>query len=244
MQQVRAFAVAAFVASSAPSLGAYIDYFGEDLNPGGTVPAAGSAMAARDAFLSTLPSGVGTETFESLAGSTPLSLSFPGSSGSITANLSGDAEILSGFGAGRFATSGSKWLEVGTNSSFLIEFSSPVSAFGFYGTDIGDFGGQIMLTLTNGVTKDITVNNTVGAPDGSLLFWGFTDDMNSYSKIEFNNVSNQDFWGFDDMTIGDLTQVQTGSGSGSRQGVPDGGSTLVMLGSAVVGLWRLKKHIH
>ena len=188
-------------------------YQGIDQNPGDTVPPAGFAAAARASFLSNLSGGVGTEDFELFATGTngPLNLSFPGSSGSISATLSsalsGDIEIRSGsIGAGRFPTSGSQYLETSGDADFTIDFSDPISAFGFFGTDIGDFAGDLVLTLTNGTTETITAT-TAGSSDGALLFFGFTNDMGSYTKIEFENTGSGDFFGFDDMTIGDPGQI-------------------------------------
>ena len=43
------------------------EFFGEDLNPNFTVPAGGNAETARDDFLATLSSNVGTEDFESIS---------------------------------------------------------------------------------------------------------------------------------------------------------------------------------
>jgi len=186
-------------------------FFGENLAPGGTV--SGAPLAARTAFLSNLV-GVGTENFESFAQGTnlPLGIQFPGSSGNITANLTGGGggsltEIRTSPGLGRFATSGTHYLNIALGDGFTLDFSAPISAFGFYGTDIGDFSGQLLLHLENGSTLDVIVPHTVNAPDGSLLFWGFIDSMNSYTHIDFTNTSGSDSFGYDDMTIGTQEQI-------------------------------------
>jgi hypothetical protein len=209
-----------------------IEFFGEDLNPGGTVPPGGNSETARLDFLSNLV-GVGTEDFEGFElYDTNLSLAFPGSTGSITATLTGGGFVVDGPGAGRFATSGDNFYNQDPGEDpFEINFSSPIAAFGFYGTDIGDFAGQILLELLNGETVNLTVPNTVGAPDGSLLFYGFIDPVDEYIKITFGNTSGSDGFGFDDMTIGDLQQVS----------VPDASGAL-LLGSSllVLGVFRRK----
>lgn len=205
----------AIVVSAAP-----VTFFGEDLNPGGTVPPGGNSATARTQFLANL-TGTGTETFEGVpAGSLPpIALSFPGSSGSITATLNaasgGVCSTVSGnvggiqCGAfGRFPTSGVQWLQTASNT-FSVGFSSPVSAFGFYGTDVGDLSGQLTVTLTGGSggPVDLIVPNTINAPDGALLFWGFVDPSNSYTGITFGNTQTDDVFGFDDLVIGDQQQV-------------------------------------
>ena len=90
--------------------------------------------------------------------------------------------------------------------AFSISFTSAITAFGFYGTDIGDFNGQVIVTLTDtaGANTAITIPNTANAdPDvGTLLFWGFADNAKSYSRITFSNTATGvDAFGFDDMVV-------------------------------------------
>jgi hypothetical protein len=176
-----------------------------------------NADNARNQFLSNL-SGVGTETFESFADNTalPLALSFPGSAGSITATLSGSGNIdvlASGTNsAGRFPISGTHYLDgvtASTGSTALtINFSSSISAFGFYGTDIGDFNGVVELRLNGAVTTTVSVNNSTNISGGGVLYFGVIDDTNSFNQVVFRNTgSGDDIFGFDDMTVGDIQQV-------------------------------------
>ena len=128
------------VGSSASA--ATLTFFGEDLSSSALVPlgATPNADSARADFLANL-TGVGTEDFEGQSGSAPLGLTFPGSSGSITATLGGGSGSVQSVtpgttnGAGRYATSGSNYWEVtaGGSGNFQITFSSAVAAFGFYG---------------------------------------------------------------------------------------------------------------
>ncbi len=221
-------------------------YFGEDLNNSNSVPLASypNASAASASFLSNLV-GTGTETFEGISGSAPVTLTFPGAG---TATLSGSGSIVSVTpgstnGFGRYAISGSKYWEVEVNSSttpaFTISFSDPVAAFGFFGVDIGDFGGQIGLTFANGTTQTYLVNNTVGSGgsiDGSVLFWGIIDTQNPFTSVSFTDTNISDVFAFDNMTIGSVEQV--------NPTVPEP-TSILLLTTGIMGIglaaWRRKK---
>ena len=91
-------------------------------------------------------SNYGVETFESFADDTPMSgqtLNF----GGVGATFNGPAamtvqERTTGTnGLGRYPTDGNKYLE-GSTFEFRIEFNRDITAFGFYGIDIGDWMGQ------------------------------------------------------------------------------------------------------
>jgi hypothetical protein len=197
---------------------------------------------ARDQFLGVLSSNVSTNTFEALANNAlaPQSLDF-GFAG--TATLNGSGTIYDSPLGGRFATSGSKFWEqtVGPNTAFNITFSQAIAAFGFYGTDIGDFNGRLTLSFFNGATKvgsfvaqdgDLS-GNAVPSLDGNLRFWGVTFATNAFNKVEFVMAGNTDVFGFDDMTIADASQVQ----------VPEP-SSLALVGSgmlALVGIARRRR---
>ena len=184
-------------------------YFGEDLTPSGSVPAGGEAETARQEFLHALTAGVSTENFERFTDNRggPLELNFVGGLGRINAILSGSGQIGLGPSIGRFATSGEKYWE--NTGDYSIEFSTPIAAFGFYGTDIGDFDGNITLRTENGSIKNYVVPNTRNGPSGSLLFYGIVDRTSPFQSIQFGNTApGVDVFGFDDLTVGDVSQVQ------------------------------------
>lgn len=196
----------ACAALHAPVL-AQTTYFGENTAPGNTVT--GAPVTARNTFLSQL-SGTSTEDFTGFAiNSTPNPLTFTGSAGSITGTLTGGTIASGANSFGRFPTSASNYLET-SSSAFQITFSEAIAAFGFYGTDIGDFSGQLSIELLRaGGNTTLLVPHTLSGPNGSLLFYGVIDTANPFTGVRFLNSSgnDDDFFGFDDLTIGDVRQV-------------------------------------
>ena len=194
-------------------------FFGTDVTGSASTRATNvNSLVARNAFFGSL-SGVGTETFESIiSGTSNPSLVFTGAG---TANLTGGGSVITqGPGTtvdGRYPVSGTKLYEAisasGGGTTFSIGFTSPVAAFGFYGIDIGEFSSQLSLlfTLVGGGTQTwalpyVATNGTNTARDGSLLYAGFINTT-GFTKVAFLGTSSDDIFGFDDMTIGSIAQV-------------------------------------
>lgn len=189
-----------------------LTYFGEDLGLGESTRLVShpNADAAQTAFLAGLV-GVGTETFESYATLTPapLAIVFPGA-GTATLNGNGNVDtVVSGTnGVGRYPISGNNYWEA--SNVFSATFTAPQAAFGFYGVDIGDFNGQVTLTLAGGGSLTLTVPNSTGISGGSVLYYGViaTTAAETFTSVTFGNTAaGTDYFAFDDMTIGTLEQV-------------------------------------
>ncbi len=193
--------------------GTIVTYFGEDLQPAATNTngninsslAHPNATAAQTSFLSAL-SGVSTQTFESYAIGTQLPLVIP--FGTSTATITGTSSTsidntADEISYGCFAISGTKFLS--TDQNFTLTFSTPQAAFGFYGVDVGDYSGQLTLTLAGGGATTLTVpNNVTAAANGSILYEGLIASPGStFTSITFGDSAPQsDIFAFDDFTIG------------------------------------------
>jgi hypothetical protein len=211
-----------------PAQAAVQVFFGEKLvNSAGTVD--GAPVTARGQFQDQLE-GTSVESFEGFT-STPTSLSFVGSAGTIGATLSRDGASLSSSATlGRYATSGRRYLSLSSSGSFLLTFDTAVSAIGFYGTDLGDFDGQLSIELTRGSEKElVTIPHSRNAPNGALAFFGLIDKANPFTAVRFISTRSSavDNFGIDDITIGDPAQVAS---------VPEPAAwALMMLGFGAIG---------
>lgn len=183
-------------------------FFGEDfaINSTANLASATNALAAESGFASSL-TGIGYEGFEGFADGTSAPLASIFSNG-ITATLTGSGNVDNNATGccGRFAVDGTQYYEA--TGSFTLTFSDAVAAFGFWGTDIGDFNGQIVVELAGGGTQSFTVANTPNQANGGALFWGIIDTTNLFTSVTFGNTNTgTDYFGFDKFTIGNLQQV-------------------------------------
>jgi PEP-CTERM motif len=230
--------------ASVASYAAPILYFGEDIGDGeNSVIASPNSDAQQAAFLAALINP-GVETFEGMATGVPGVVNFAGAG--VTATLSGGTVISQADGTtngfGRYGVTddpdeNENFLETaGGTNAFTLTFSNPIAAFGFYGIDIGDFNGQVTVTTVGGLNQLFNVGNSINTTGGGILFWGVisTSVAELFSSVTFGNTgSGDDFFAFDDFTVGSFEQVRE---------VPEPESMLLFsMGLGLLGMGRLAK---
>ena len=205
-------------------LGAYSCYFGTDVGGSAISKPATTPLsdAAEASFLSRL-TGVGALDFESIpfGASAPLNgVTFPGVG---LGDIGGTGQVARAPGLpdnGRYPTSGVQYFETtpglgaGLSGTSWIEFYDPMAAFGFFASDVGDFGSQLLLrfTLVGGWIVDwrlpyMATNGENTARDGSLLYAGFIAEGGGITRVDFVSPIGNDLIGLDDITVARLDQI-------------------------------------
>lgn len=235
------------LAAAAPALAAITKneiYRKEDPSPfvNGELSAQ-EVFAERQRFLRNFNVTLASFGFEipELPGSTgpaPARVEFAGTGNSIFADLSTSGMVKQGDESGRFNTTpgGMQYLRVNSDDdgTLTFTFNKAISAFGFFGTDIGDFGGSLeMLMYAEDGSIDkwqVRAGDGVKGAGNNLLFFGFAGIDLRYTKVSFvskGDVERGDYFGFDDFYVADAGQFNTPAG------VPEPGS-LALAGLALL----------
>eukprot|EP00968_Pinguiococcus_pyrenoidosus_P007283 scaffold482_cov247-Pinguiococcus_pyrenoidosus.AAC.32 len=200
-------------ASANGSLCSGATFFGEDRNPDDTqndvLPILNpvSANAARDTFFNAIMNPTTEDLEDQTVGVQVVPLVFPGSG--VTATLAGGEIRKDPPVNGQYAISPVTYFS--TEDDFNIDFSQPITAFGFFGVDVGDVQGILSITI---VRPDETycvvpIPHEVDGPSGGVLYFAYIDLDEPFNRIEFGNSEGQrDRFAFDDFTIAIRREVE------------------------------------
>jgi PKD domain len=220
-------------------------FFGEDLNNSESIPLQlyPNSNASHQQFISIINAPL-QYTFESNVPGLVPPVTFGSGPSAVQCFFSSGVVVnrpINTAVEGRYSVpsaSSTKFLELliraGTTPQEVeIQFSSFLTAFGFYGVDIGDFGGRMVVDLLTRVfdaNTGLFVDQVVGtfpvphsvgtnaSTGGSVCFFGLATSNSSLSfyKVRFKftpSTTNVDVFAFDNFTISRLANLTSTVGS-------------------------------
>jgi len=186
-------------------------FFGEDWDAAaGDFPA---ARAAHDAFVSYLGRSA-REDFEGRQGAV-LELPLGGFGARLEGHAGDSVSTAVARTPGRRATSRERFFEHGSET-VVIELERPVEAVGFYGIDVGDAGGELVVTVAaadGSWERSFPVPHQIvprgdGQGDAAVLFFGVVAPGAEIQRIELRNAGDPgDGFGYDDLIVGRVRRL-------------------------------------
>ncbi len=214
---------AAAIATTGDARAGAMTFFDRDMHTSDTTRLAvlPNSLAAFNLFSSLLDS-TAMDTLETIPANTSNpTLTFGGAAtATVTGGVVRTVPAGQTDGEGRYPLSGSRYMNA-NQGAMLIEFTEPQQAFGFFGIDIGDFGGRLLIHQIDGAMKEYVIDpvSQQGQASGSVLFWGLIDADAPFTSIEIrNNTGVEDVFAFDNLVVGELGAVvplPSGAGLGA-----------------------------
>jgi hypothetical protein len=189
--------------------------------------------------LSTVISGITANfSYKTSIGTTATT---PGSSTRV--QQSGANSNPTGFtNSGTYPTDGLNGISINSSNTFSISFSSRIAAFGYFGTDLGDFSNALTMHFFNGATllnpSELAIQVPLSSKDGSEYFFGFIADNPAqyFDKVVFDSSKTGDAIGIDQIKIGTAAQISAA--------VPEPSSLVgtLLFGGSIVAIKRRQRH--
>lgn len=115
--------------------------------------------------------------------------------------------------AGTYPTDGVRGISINSANTLSINFSNPLAAFGYFGTDLGDGGNVLTMNFFNGANQVNSTPIVTGAnsANSSEYFFGFIANNSAqyFDKVVFSSSINGggDAIGIDQIKIGTPAQL-------------------------------------
>jgi hypothetical protein len=154
-------------------------------------------------------------------------------------------------GNGTYPTDGTQGLSLNSANKFSIAFNSPLRAFGYFGTDLGDNNNVLTMifTLNGNPVDSVVVPTFPGGQNSSKFFFGYIGDTATtlFDRVEFssslNNTIPSDAIGIDQIRVATASQVTGTSIFVNPTSVPEPSSIVGMLlfGGSLLALKHKQK---
>jgi hypothetical protein len=154
-------------------------------------------------------------------------------------------------GNGTYPTDGSQGLSINSANRLSIAFASPLRAFGYFGTDLGDNDNVLTMifTLDGNLVDSVAVPTFIGGQNSSKFFFGYIGDTANtlFNKVEFSSsltsTTNTDAIGIDQIRVATAAQVTGTTIFVNPTAVPEPASILgtLLVGGSILALKRKQK---
>lgn len=116
---------------------------------------------------------------------------------------------------GRYPSDGVHYISA-TAAQCIVQFNQPVTAFGFYGIDVGDFGSSLTVRFSGGgsPTREFVIApiSTDGAMSGSIMFFSHYDQHAPFTTVTLINSNTADVFSYDQLMVGTAIPAPGGVG--------------------------------
>jgi hypothetical protein len=152
-------------------------------------------------------------------------------------------------GNGTYPTDGTQGLSINSANKLSIAFASPLRAFGYFGTDLGDNNNVLTMifTLNGNPVESVIVPTFSGGQNSSKFFFGYVGDTPTtlFDKVEFSSSLNSsgDAIGIDQIRVASAAQVTGTTIFVNPTSVPEPSSMLgtLPIGGSILALKRKQK---
>lgn len=115
---------------------------------------------------------------------------------------------------GRYPSDGTQFISA-TAAQCIVQFNQPVTAFGFYGIDVGDFGSTLTVRLSGGgsPTREFSMPpvSSDGSLSGTIMFFSHYDPSAPFTTVTLINSDTSDVFSYDQFMVGTAVPAPGGA---------------------------------